>query len=151
MGTQAEAFHNPAVRSSGKVRRNRFVMSEAKAAACRLAKRLALPLTFRNLYVIELAIEAEASRCGSISEAVEIIFEPAMDELFRGRVVNYFFFEDARWRSGQHGTRRLQRLAAAAMAGSSIVCSNCNDRGYIFNYGPGKRTQPCPECQGENR
>lgn len=74
-------------------------MSEARAAACRLAKALFLPLTFRNLYVIEHAIEAEiaAASC-TIDEAVGEISRQAAAARELGENVNYFWFEDSGWR-----------------------------------------------------
>lgn len=68
-------------------------------AAIGLAKRLGLPRTFRNLYVIEAAIQAEKEFRGcSIAEAAEEIHAGAMAAAERGDAVNYFFFEDCRWR-----------------------------------------------------
>lgn len=122
MGTQEAAFHNPAVRSSGKVRRNSTPLSVARLAACRFAKCLGLPLTYRNLYVIELAIEAEvvfaeqynrelaqflAREEGqpmkqpvpvSIAQAAATIMDGAISARERGECVNYFWFEDCGWR-----------------------------------------------------
>lgn len=100
MGTQPTESHNPAVRSSGKAGNNRFAMTEAKAAACRLVKCLGLVPTFRNLHVIELAIEAESAFASiSIPEAADRIIECARvyrDELHQ--CLNYFWFEDCCWR-----------------------------------------------------
>ena len=112
METQLGAFHNSRADSSEKSaensvfpvdspapRRKRFVMGEAMQAAISLAKRFGLPLTHRNLYVIELAIEAEKEfRQISVWEAAANIREGAMAEAVRGAELNYFFFEDARWR-----------------------------------------------------
>jgi len=68
-------------------------------AAIRLAKSLGLPLTHRNLYVIEKAIEAESNfRQIPVGAAVEIIRDGALAEAVRGGELNYFFFEDCRWR-----------------------------------------------------
>jgi signal recognition particle subunit SEC65 len=140
-------------------------MSGLMQSAVRLAKSLGLPLTHRNLYVIEKAIEAEKNfRQVEIGAAVEIIRDGAMAEAVRGGELNYFFFEDCRWRyprlsaaeRRQHANRMALMQAHAEIereraerATEPPPCTNCNDRGYVFNYGPGKRTRPCPECQSE--
>lgn len=99
MDTQSEESHNPAVRSSGKVRNNRAPLTVARLAACRFCKCLGFPLTYRNLYVVELALEAESnfSQVG-IAGAAKIIMDAAMLDLQDGRCVNYFWFEDCCWR-----------------------------------------------------
>ncbi len=136
-------------------RRKRFAMSEAMQAAISLAKRFGLPLSHRNLYVIELAILAESEfRQISIGGAAANIREGALAEVTRGGSLNYFFFEDARWRSPRCESK-AERNRMEAAVGTGLAdwegpeCSHCNDRGYIFNYGPGKRTFPCPECRNE--
>lgn len=69
------------------------------AEACRLAKRLGLPLTFRNLYVIDAAIAAESEFLNvDPREAADTIIEGAIEHAERGEEINYFFFEDCRWR-----------------------------------------------------
>lgn len=114
MGTQPTESHNPAVRSSGKAGNNRFAMTEAKAAACRVAKALCLPLTFRNLYVIELAIEAEiefsatphTSSAGVDVPGAEVPVAQVTAEIIGqaqaarrlGVSINYLWFEDCGWR-----------------------------------------------------
>lgn len=99
MDTQSAASHNPAVRSSGKAGKNRFSMTEAKAAACRLAKCLGLVPTFRNLYVIELAITAESQFSStSIQQATDQIIADAHNARETGEHVDYFWFEDECWR-----------------------------------------------------
>ena len=99
MDTQPTAFHNPAVRSSGKVRRNSAPVGEARAAACHIAKCLALPITFRNLYVIELAVKTEVDLSAvPFSEAAATIIAEAHAARRMGVFVNYFWFEDGGWR-----------------------------------------------------
>jgi hypothetical protein len=74
-------------------------MSEARIAACGLLKRLGFPLTFRNLYVAELAIEAEtALSSNSLQQVTEEIFSQAEAARSMGVTVNYFWFEDCGWR-----------------------------------------------------
>ena len=162
------AFHNSPADSSKKSvnisalpvdspapRRKRFVMTEAMQAAISLAKRFGLPLSHRNLYVIELAVLAECEfRQICIPEAAANIREGALAEITRGGSLNYFFFEDAGWRyprlSFKERDELRMRNEATVGAGMSDwrgpKCSKCNDRGYVFNYGPGERTRPCPEC-----
>ena len=99
MDTQSAASHNSAVRSSGKVGKNRVPLSVARLAACRFAKCLGLPLTFRNLYVIELAIEAECQFSKvTVAKAAAIIMDGASAARSLGECVNYFWFEDCCWR-----------------------------------------------------
>jgi hypothetical protein len=99
MATQPAASHNSAARSSGKLRRNRAPLSVARLAACRFAKCLGLPLTYRNLYVIELAIEAESNFSQvTIAKAASIIMDGALAALEMRECVNYFWFEDCCWR-----------------------------------------------------
>jgi hypothetical protein len=122
MATHSAESHNSTVRSSGKVGRNSAPLSVARLAACSLAKRLCLPLTFRNLYVIEMAIEAERTYAEnynwdmerslafeqkrkpnptgpvSVSRAAATIMEGAILALEMGECVNYFWFEDCCWR-----------------------------------------------------
>lgn len=152
------AFHNSPADSSEKSaenpvlsvdslapRRKRFSLTEAMQAAISLAKRFGLPLTHRNLYVIELAILAERDfREVSLWEAAAYVREGAMAAKLRGVELNYFFFEDASWRPNRE-TRAENDLGDR----EGLKCWYCNDRGYVFNYGPGKRTRPCPECQAE--
>lgn len=75
-------------------------MSEAMAAACRLVKSLGLVPSYRNLYVIELAIRTEASFSSiSIPEATDEII--ACARIYRDEMhhcLNYFWFEDCCWR-----------------------------------------------------
>lgn len=99
MATQQVESHNPAVRSSGKVRRNSAPLSVARLAACRFAKCLGLPLTYRNLYIVELSIEAESnfSQVG-IARAAATILDSAVAARDMGVCVNYFWFEDCCWR-----------------------------------------------------
>jgi len=105
MGTQGKESHNSGVRASGNsnhlhaTKSQRFRMTEAKIAACHLAKRLCLPLTFRNLYVIELAIEAEITFSSiSVQEAANQIADYAIAARETGEHVDYFWFEDCGWR-----------------------------------------------------
>ena len=99
MATQSRASHNPALRSSGKAGNNRFAMTDAKAAACRLVKCLGLVPTFRNLYVIELAITAESEFSStSIEQATDQIIAAAHSAREMGEHIDYFWFEDECWR-----------------------------------------------------
>ncbi|HEX4284659.1 MAG TPA: hypothetical protein VHZ28_06170 [Terracidiphilus sp.] len=100
MATHSAASHNPAVRSSGKVRSSRFAMTEAKIAACRLVKSLGLVPSFRNLHIIELAITAESNFSSiSIQQATDQILHEARVGLECGESLDYFWFEDCRWRN----------------------------------------------------
>jgi hypothetical protein len=111
MATQEEASHNPAVRSSGKGRRNNFSMTEARAQACRLIKSLGLVPSFRNLYIVELAINAESSFSSiSIPEATDRIITEARSALQMGECLNYFWFEDCCWRNPQLSFRERDDL-----------------------------------------
>ena len=99
MATQATAFHNSGARSSGKPRRNSTPVSVARLAACRFLKCLGMPLSFRNLYIVELSIEAESAFSQvTIAKAAAIILDAAQLDLELGRCVNYFWFEDCCWR-----------------------------------------------------
>lgn len=109
--------HNSDARASGKVGRNCAPMSEARTAACRLAKCLGLPRSFRNLYIIELAIETEVelSSC-SIDEATTEIIEQARAARSTGIFVNYHWFEDAGWQFHrftfkERDDRRMRQMA----------------------------------------
>lgn len=106
-------FHNPRSDSSEKsaensalpvdsaaARRQRFAMTEAMQAACRLVKILGLVPSFRNLYIIELAIRAESNFSAiSVQEAEEAIIANARAALRTGECLDYFWFEDCRWRN----------------------------------------------------
>lgn len=97
MATAPEYLRNPP--NSKKKRLIHGLTKEFRAAACRLLKRLGLPLTFRNLYVVELAIEAEiALSSNSIQQIVDEIAEQAEAARSLGEPVNYFWFEDCGWR-----------------------------------------------------
>ena len=86
-------------RKSGKPRQNSGPASVFRLAACRLLKCLGMPRSFRNLYIVELALEAETdfSRCG-VARAAATIFECAQAARAMGECVNYFWFEDSGWR-----------------------------------------------------
>lgn len=141
-------------------RRQRSPMTVARLAAVRFAQCLGLPLTFRNLYVIELAIEAESEfRRVSIGEAAEIIRDGAMAEAVRGGELNYFFFEDCRWRypklNAAERRERANRLAAEEAKRrideryAAIRCHTCNDMGFLLNPWAtcaAEHTIPCPDC-----
>lgn len=136
-------------------RRKRFAMTEAMQAAISLVKRFGLTHSHRLLYIVELAILAECEfREISIPEAASNIREGALAEITRGGSLNYFFFEDCGWRYPRLSfkERDEMRIRAEAAVGAGLSdwggpkCSRCNDRGYVFNYGPGERTRPCPEC-----
>lgn len=100
MATQSAAFHNPGVRSSGKVRRNRFAMTPAMAQACRLVKTLGLVPSFRNLYIVELSVTAESNFSSlSLQEATDRIIAIAQTALQCGECLDYFWFEDCCWRN----------------------------------------------------
>jgi hypothetical protein len=74
-------------------------MTEAMQAALQLVKCLGLVPSFRNLHIIELAISAESNFSSiSIPEAAERIIKMARIDLTRGESLDYFWFEDCRWR-----------------------------------------------------
>jgi signal recognition particle subunit SEC65 len=109
--------HNSPASSSENFEENerpkRFVFNGLMQAAIRLAKSLGLPLTHRNLYVIAKAIEAESEfREIALGAAVEIIRDGALAEVVRGGEVNYFFFEDCRWRYPRLTWAEREQLAA---------------------------------------
>ena len=163
------AFHNSRADSSEKTAENsprkRFVLNGLMQAAIRLAKSLGLPLTHRNLYVIAKAIEAESNfRQISTGAAVEVIRDAAMAESVRGGELNYFFFEDCRWRYPklsfkERDAKRLREEARVGVHNSSRAeswqpakCFRCEDTGKVWNDGPGARRIPCPDCHdGEVR
>jgi hypothetical protein len=133
-------------------------------AAIRLAKSLGLPLTHRNLYVIAKAIEAESNfGGGGMGRAVETIRDGALAEAVRGGELNYFFFEDCRWRYPKLSFKERDdlRMRAEATAGvydsspaepwQPTKCFRCEDTGKVWNDGPGARRIPCPDCQMEAR
>jgi hypothetical protein len=181
------AFHNSPLDSSKKSvnnsplpvesaepRRKRFVLSESMQQAISLAKRFGIPLSHRNLYVIDLAVQAESEfRQISLCAAAANIREGALAEIARGGSLNYFFFEDAGWRpSRREETNRME--AAVGMrpeesAAKPPKCSKCLDTGLwardqrgpcpecgacwrceskrrIWNNGPGPRLIECPDC-----
>jgi hypothetical protein len=155
------AFHNSRADSSKKSAENpapkRFVLNGLMDAAIRLAKSLGLPLTHRNLYVIEKAVEAESSfQKISTGAAVEIIRDGAMAEVVRGGELNYFFFEDCRWRYPKLTFKERDdlRMREKAMVGAHAPatpappdkCYKCADSGQVWNQGPGPRLIPCPHC-----
>jgi hypothetical protein len=74
-------------------------MSEAAIAAIRLVKTLGLVPSFRNLYIVELAIHAESNFSSiSIPEATDRIIASARIALRMGECLDYFWFEDSCWR-----------------------------------------------------
>lgn len=111
MATQQAASHNPAVRSSGKVGKNSAPLSVASLAAIRFCKCLPLPLSFRNLYIVELSIEAESNFSQvSIAKAAAIIMDGAIAAREMGECVNYFWFEDSGWRQPKLSFRQRDEL-----------------------------------------
>jgi hypothetical protein len=97
------AFHNSPAdsseNSSENPTRKRFVLNGLMEAAIRLSKSIGFPRTHRNLYVIAKAIEAECDfQQIPVGAAVENIRQGALAEVVRGGELNYFFFEDCRWR-----------------------------------------------------
>ena len=106
------AFHNSPADSSKKSaensllpvdspapRRKRFQMTEAMQAASRLIKSLGLVPSFRNLYIVELAISAESNFSSmSVPEAADQIIAIARSALAMGECLDYFWFEDCCWR-----------------------------------------------------
>lgn len=99
VASQSRASHNPGARSSGKAGNNRAPLSVARLAAIRFAKCLGLPHSFRNLYIIELAIDAESNFSQvTIARAAAIIMDGAIAARESGECVNYFWFEDCGWR-----------------------------------------------------
>jgi hypothetical protein len=117
MDTQSAASHNPAVQSSGKVRRNSAPLSVARLAACRFAKCLGMPLSYRNLYIIELSIEAESNFSKvSIAKAAAVIMDAAQAALEMGECVNYFWFEDCCWRHPKLSFKERDDLRMRQMA-----------------------------------
>jgi len=161
------AFHNSGADSSEKAAENaprkRFVLNGLMQAAIRLAKSLGLPLTHRNLYVIAKAIEAESNfRQISTGAAVETIRDGAMAEAVRGGELNYFFFEDCRWRYPKLSFKERDdlRMRAEARVGAydsssaeppaesrqPAKCFRCEDTGKVWNDGAGARRIPCPDC-----
>jgi signal recognition particle subunit SEC65 len=110
------AFHNSPAASSEKSAENparkRFVLNGLMEAAIRLAKSLCIPRSHRMLYIIAKAIEAEADfRQCPVGAAVEIIRDGALAEAVRGGELNYFFFEDCRWRYPRLTREERRRLA----------------------------------------
>ena len=74
-------------------------MTEAMTAACRLTKSLGLVPSYRNLYIIELAITAESEFSStSIQQATDRIIADARIARELGEHVDYFWFEDECWR-----------------------------------------------------
>jgi hypothetical protein len=145
-------------------RKHRFEMTEALQRAVSLAKRFGLPLTHRNLYVIEKAVESESGfRQVSIAAAAANIREGALAAITRGESLNYFFFEDARWRPENVPLRRNvnaereERLRMEALLGTQAYytqqqCWRCLGHGIISTdptFGAGCRWVPCPVCRPE--
>lgn len=68
--------------------------------ACRLVKTLGLVPSFRNLYIVELAISAESTFASiSLQEAADDIIESA--RICRHKLhhcIDYFWFEDSCYR-----------------------------------------------------
>lgn len=109
-------YPNSPARGSGKTGR-KAPLSVARLAACRFAKCLGLPLTYRNLYVIELALEAESNYSQvSIAKAAAIILDSAQAALRTGECVNYFWFEDCCWRNPKLSYKERDDLRMREMA-----------------------------------
>ena len=103
---QAAVSRNSAVRASGNLQRN-FHSDETKAAALRLIKCLGLVLSFRNLYIIQPALEAEGRFLRlPMQEAANHVIGMALIAFDRGDDVDYFWFMDCRWRSYEVYRRR---------------------------------------------
>lgn len=74
-------------------------MTPAMAQACRLIKTLGLVPSFRNLYVIELAITAESDFSSTpLPQATDQIISDARSGRQMGEHIDYFWFEDECWR-----------------------------------------------------
>lgn len=159
--TQATASHNPAKSASEnpRVMRGNFVDPELKAAACRLMKCLGIVRTHRNLYIVQLAIESECEMSSrSIEEAAIQIIQIAGHAREMGEHVDYFWFEDSCWRypklSFKERDEYRDRVALKLLSDQKYEptvysCWRCQDAKQVFNYGPGKRLIPCPDCAKE--
>jgi hypothetical protein len=158
MASTRAAYRNSCVSASGKVRPGRFSMSEAMVAACRLVKSLGLVPSFRNLYVIELAIRAESQFSSiTIREAADRIIAIGRIALQMGECLNYFWFEDACWRNPKLSFKErddLRMRREAAVGASSYYdsspepapkCAKCLDLGSYFPDGS-NHSEKCPDC-----
>jgi hypothetical protein len=135
-------------------------MSEARIAACRLIKILGLVPSFRNLYIVELAIASESQFASiPIQQATDEIIQIARVALQMGECLDYFWFEDCCWRhpklsfKERDELRMRQRASVGANSGHSHwappKCFTCEDSGEVWNQGPGPRKLPCPDCETE--
>lgn len=80
-------------------------------AAIRLVKSLGLVPSYRNLYVIELAISSESNFSSiPIAEAAERIIADGRAALQMGESLDYFWFEDACWRHPKLSYRERDEL-----------------------------------------
>jgi hypothetical protein len=103
-------------RGSGKTRRN-SPLSVARLAACRFLKCLGMPTSYRNLYIVELSLEAESDFSHvSIAKAAAIIMDAAQAALQMGECVNYFWFEDCCWRHPKLSYKERDDLRMREMA-----------------------------------
>lgn len=92
-------------------------MTEAMQSACRLVKTLGLVPSYRNLYVIELAIRAEASFSTiSVQEATDRIITTGRSALQMGECLDYFWFEDACWRHPKLSFQERDEMRVRAKA-----------------------------------
>jgi len=140
-------------------------MNEVRIAACRLIKILGLVPSFRNLYIVELAIGSESQFASiSIQQATDEIIRIARIALQMGECLDYFWFEDCCWRHPKLSFRerddlrdRREMLRLACVGAESIhsdsmpaqpKCWRCEDTRAVWNYGPGERRVPCPDCSG---
>jgi hypothetical protein len=72
--------------------------------AKRVIEMLGIPITGRNLEVIEAAIKAEAAYTGlPLDEAAERIMREAIEDRRDGKPIDKFYFEDTKWRN-RNGT-----------------------------------------------
>ena len=128
------ASHNPGLCASGKPPQSgkNLQSRELKTAALRLMKCLGLVPTFRNLYIVQLAIETERDLSAtdnkrlaqegllgpgklaplelSIPAATDRIIFAAEHARYTGETVNYFWFEDSMWRFSKLSFRERDSL-----------------------------------------
>ena len=74
-------------------------------------KCLGLVPTFRNLYIVQLAIETEVNiSSASIEQAADQIIADAIVARQMGEHVDYFWFEDCCWRFPKLSFKERDRL-----------------------------------------
>jgi hypothetical protein len=140
-------------------------MSDALQLAANVARRIGMVRTWPNLQTIRLAIEGEAEFSGIATEdAAELLLRCAAErtyrpehtcptdwivrEMSRLNSIDRFWFEDCRWRD-KRAYVAFFAPPKPAEPEPEVHCWKCSDKGKVWNYGPGDRLIPCPDCSSQ--